>query len=646
MKTSKFVQLDTKVLMEYIYDDSYLKAENYVITHDLNEDRRSFSANNDEGVNNRYSNQYVVIDPITNKVGIRDDEQYNFLQDRNYTQTLPIRYDRIKLHFPINYSFEDNAGCYIRVYALDYDNVNLVNLSQYFFDKQDQDRFNQELELSSPPTTLNGKLWGKYIEIAYPSPTELSTQRTNNIPNSNSINYNLTGGVGISNTAPIMIEFGFINQKNEINNVTTFLLTTPFQTSVPLTPDFENLAVRIDSSSDGDWFEIYGTHNGSSGEFNSWINTAIQSGKRYYVEYVITLYEENIRGKSMTIQVLENFNEEVEYRPIIKYSSTTATIEVIMRVIDKVDESIITRRGAYGMLGDEISKYSRSLVRINVNGIKTPKIYNLRSGGSIFDAFAGLNKRSITGGFGSDGIETIRVPFSLLVNANNIVAKSESALLDSKEWKGFGKLKLVVNPFDNVFKFVLAKSVENKIEYFNLLDVGNVEIYFKNFDSEIKGVLYRNSDEVDLERGSVVFKLNKEKINKVRRIYQSGVNMFYLTANNIETNETTVIYEGTFIMSDSIEYVNDLAKDYQDENENVEIIRDTGQEIAIVTRRRAEGGSVTVGPNRQTFIDSSTAVNSINDSTFAVLPTSSNVNPFTDFTPFNSSSGDSISFSG
>ena len=601
MKTSKFVQLDPQVLMEYIYEDTFLNNENYIITHDLNEDIRSYSVNDSEGVVNKYSNQYVVIDPVTNKVGVRNSESYNFLQDREYSQTLPIRYDRIKLHFPINYNFDDKSGCYIRIYAFDYQNKGLVNLSQYYFDKQDQDRFNQELSLSTPPITLNGKLWGKFIELSYPSPLTISKQRTNNIPNPNSINYNLTGGVGISTTAPVMVEFGFINKKSVINNLTTFLLGAPYQTSVPLTPDFENLAIKIEESSSGDWFEFYGTYNGSIGEFNNWINTSIQVGKRYYIEYVVTLFEENIKGRTQVIQVTEDFAEKLEFRPIIKYSSTTAAIEIVMRVIDKVDGSIITRRGSYGMLPDQVSKYSRSLVKINVSGVKTPKIYNLRNGGSIFDAFSGLNKRNFDQSDGNliqTGIETIRVPFPVLVSTNNIVAKSESSLLDGKEWKGFGKLKLIVQPFDNLFKFVLAKNVENKIEYFNLLDVGTLEMYFKNFDSDIKTTLYRRSDEIDLERGTVVFKLNKDNISKVRRIYQSGVNMFYITSTNEETNETTVIYEGTFIMSDSIEYVNDLAKDYQDENDDVEIRRSGGQETAVVTRRRS--GTISSSTTQET----------------------------------------------
>lgn len=641
MKTSKFVQLDPKVLLEYIYEDSFLTSENYIVTHDLNVDIRSFAPKNDEGSNNRYSNQLVMLDPVKNKYGIRNSEQYNFLQDREYTQNLPIKYDRVKLHFPIDFNFSDYSGCYLRVFVMDYDNNDLINLSNYYFDKQNQDRFNSELQLSSPPYTLNGKLWGKYIEVAYPSPSGISLQRTNNIPNSNSINYNISGGVGISNTSPIMIEFGYITKKEEINNIITYLLRDPYQTSVPQTPDYENLSIKIEPNSDGDWFDIYGTYNGTGAEFNTWIKVSQKNGKRYYIEYVITMFEENIKGKTLTTVVTNDFNEKIEYRPIIKYSSTTAAIEVIMRVIDKVDSSIITRRASYGLLPFEISKYSRSLVRINVDGIKTPKIYNLRSGGSMFDAFDGLNNRKFDDNIFGDDIQTVKVPYPILVSSNSILAKSESAVVGGRVWYGFGKLKIIVDPFDNIFKFVLARNIRTitrqsntgsntapttqqisgrsaissvpnistgsipntsngggggdsnydttHVDYFDLLKVGTINLYFKNHNRDIKTSLYRNTGEIDLKNGTIVFKLNKNKVNDVRQIYESGINMFYITSTNEDTVETTVIYEGTFIMSDSIDYVEEMSESFQLESGgNVNIIRDSNIERAVVTRKQVE----------------------------------------------------------
>lgn len=596
MKNSKYVQLDPNALMEYIYDDSNLVSENYVVTLNRNNDLRSFSAQNTEGGTNKYENQYVTLDPVNNRTGIRDEEEYNFLQNKDYSQTLPIRYDKIRIYFPPSYNFADNAGCYIRIYVMDFNNQNTVNLVQYYFDKQDQERFNRELNISQTVNSLNGKDWGKYIEIQFPSPYILSQQRVNTIPTPSSINSNLTEGVGISTTSPIMVEFGFINQKTTINEVTTFLFSVPFETSVPLTPEFENLGLRIENSEDGDWFEIFGTVNSDINEFNQWINQSRNLGKNYYVEYEITLFEENIRGNSMTIRKETDFNEPIEYRPIIKFSTTTAIIDVLMKVVDRGSNAIITRRASYGMLSDELSKYSRSVVRIATGNQNIPKIYNLRNGGSIFDAFSGLNKRNFNSGLNdlfNDGLtgntEVIRVPYPVIVNVNNIVAKSDSELLNGQEWRGFGKLKLVIDPFDNILKFNIARNIEDTVEYLNMLDLGEINLYFKNFDTEVRTNLYRQSDDIDLERGTVLFKLRKESVNKVRRIFQSGINMFYITSTNSDTNETNVVYEGTFIMSDSVQYVNDLAQDYQNENEGVEIRRDNNQETAIVTRRRTEG---------------------------------------------------------
>jgi hypothetical protein len=105
-----------------------------------------------------------------------------------------------------------------------------------------------------------------------------------------------------------------------------------------------NSGVAIIHSNNGDYFEIYGTYNGNIAEFNDFIINSTNLGNRYYVTYTITLYEQNILGKSFTITVTSNFNETVEYRPVIKYSTTTAVIDVEMNVIDTVDNSSILRR--------------------------------------------------------------------------------------------------------------------------------------------------------------------------------------------------------------------------------------------------------------------------------------------------------------
>jgi hypothetical protein len=581
MKNSKYIQLDQDVLLEYVYDDKNLQNNDYIVTDNLQERTKNFSFQNDEGLNNRISNQFVIIDPVTSKAGINDPEKYNFLKQRKFTQTLPVRHDRVKIHFPINFNFEGYAGCFIKLLHRDFSNENTISLSNYYFDKQDQDRFNQELELSSPPITINSRIWGKFIELTFPSPSEISKQRTNNLATPNSINSNISNGEGLSTNSPIFIEFGFIDKKQVINITINYLFSSPYQTSVPLSPNFENLAVDVRPSSQGDWFDISGIFNETINGFNNFILNSRDLGKRYNVEYDVTIFEENIKRNTQTFRVNEGFNEPVEFRPVIKFSSTTAIIEVIMRLTDQVDESTITKRASYGLLPDEISKYSRSLVRLNVNGIKKPVIYNSRNSSAPTQEGNFEYKPQKT-------IETIRVPYPLLTERNNVVLKTESSLINGKEFKGFGKLKLVIDPFDNIIKFSIAKSVEDKVEYFNLLEMGEINLIFKNPNEEIKSSIYRQSEDNDLEKGTIVFKLDRSKIERIRRIFQSGVNIFYITSTIESTNERTVLYQGTFIPTDSVDYVNDLARDFTNENDDVEIRRDSGQETAIITRRSAD----------------------------------------------------------
>ena len=75
----------------------------------------------------------------------------------------------------------------------------------------------------------------------------------------------------------------------------------------------------------------------------------------------------------------DDFNESIEYRPIIKYSTTTAVIDVEMRMIDAVDDSYIVRKASYGMLQDEVSKYSLRLSKINLKNAFKPKVYNIKN---------------------------------------------------------------------------------------------------------------------------------------------------------------------------------------------------------------------------------------------------------------------------
>jgi hypothetical protein len=550
MRVSKYINLDANILMEYIYDDANLISEPYDILINTKDVKNSFLSTS-SGSLNTIGNQLFLIDPITRTYGITDTNNYSFLQVNNYSSGYPLRYDIIVLHLPINYVFGNYIGFYLKVYGLDKNNSVPYDLCNFFFDVTDVDT-KSYINYTNPPFIYNETLWGKEITILIPALNAISNQVNANITIPNSLNFNLTNGVGMSQQSPIFFEFSFINKSQTINNVTTYLLAPKVLTNVPQVPEFQNLGVVIEPADDGDYFQIYGVYNGTIAEFNTWINNSVYLGNNYYVTYTITMYEQNIRGNSSVITVTNNFNTPYEFRPIIKYSSTTAVIDVEMNVIDAVDNSSIIRKASYGMLQDEVSKFSRYLTKINLLSATKPAIYNLKSSGSSNYQVAPVNN-----------VTTVEVPFAVLANSANVVVKSDSAVLNGSTFYGEGKLKIVIKPFDTIVKLTIAQQVagasasaSDTTTYMDLTPYGQIQMVFKNTQVQYSYPLYLNNGDINLQNGVVTFLIPASAVSSIRNINQSGANVFYVTAT--QQNLTTVIYSGLFDMYDSPENINSL----------------------------------------------------------------------------------------
>lgn len=588
MKLSKFIKVERNILLEYIYDDNNLIGEDYKISVDATNNEHSFISADTSGTNNIQPYQLFTLDPISRKYGIVDNVAYPFVQVKNYSAGIPLKFDRLKIHIPVNYTFAEYKGFHIKVYTFDYNNQKTYTLSSFYFDMTNIAQ-QSILNYSSPPLLFQEKLWGKNIEIAIPSAHTISLQRENSRAKSDSINYNLTAGIGLSLNSPVFVDFSFIEAKMIINNVTTYQLSNSFSISVPQTPEFENLGIVVEESTQGDYFDIYGTYNGTLGEFKTFIDTSVTLGNRYYVEYVVTTFEQNIKGKTATFVIKDNFNQMVEFRPIIKFSTTTAIIDVEMRLINAVDDSVITRRASYGMIQSQLSKYSLSLTKINISSANKPKIYNLAGMGaddnSLIKDYLNANKSKQV------IIEQVKVPFPVLIDRFNIIAKSENVRNKKDIYYGIGKLQIVLYPFDNNIKFHLAVQVtDNAIEMMNLTNTSNIRLVFKNSQIKVESNLSTNSDDVKLDSGIILFKVQEKQITDIRRIFDSGNNVFYITTTN--NDNTTVIYSGTFKMFDSTENINALNTAADLSTDSAQIILDSTQNTgtAIVTRRILPNG--------------------------------------------------------
>ena len=681
-KISKYVKLDKDILLEYIYNDGNMVGDQYKILVDSRDNRRSYIAGDLSTTGNTnisgQENQLFKLDSVSGKYGIVRPDYYSYLQYKEFSSSIPVRHDTIKIHIPINWTFGEHLGFYIRVYTLDETNTNPFEISNFYFDMTNVSQ-QYLLNYSTPPLLFQEKLWGKTIQIEVPAVNEISAQKVDGSAKPDSINYNLTNGIGLSITAPIFIDFLFIDGIQKINGISSYILAGKVTTTIPQTPEFERLGLIIKHSTEGDFFEIYGTYNENIAEFKKFIDDSFTMGHRYYVQYNITTYEQNIRGKTTTVTVYDGFNETIEYRPIIKFSTTTAIIDVEMRLIDSVDDSYILRRASYGMLQDEVSKYSTNMLKINLVNASKPKIYNVKnaidasllgvtnamgrttapkgrfnqktSSGAGFNVGIAVNKGDLGSGnafgagvgangvagagnaagsgfgaagagtgvagaagdgfgagggngaggagsgfgagngagglFGSNGvqIQTIKVPYPVLIDKFNIIGKSENSIFNNNTFFGNAKMQIKIYPFDNIIKFIIASGDATKPDYLDMTGLGEIKLTFKNDNKTEEFPLMAESTDINLKIGQVVFKVPQSKVLSIKKIYESGVNIFYITA--LSQGNNSVVYTGLYQIFDNLKNVSDLNKDSAAEGAKPSINPDPNlpKNTAVVTRK-------------------------------------------------------------
>jgi hypothetical protein len=650
-KISKYVKLDKDILLEYVYNDGNMISDQYKILVDSRDNRKSYIAGDLSSTGNTnikgVENQLFRLDQVSGRYGIVNPEYYSYLQYKEFGAGIPVRHDTIKVHIPINWTFGEHLGFYIRVYTLDETNTNPFEISNFYFDMTNVSQ-QYLLNYSSPPLLFQEKLWGKNIQIEVPAINEVAAQRNNGLPKEDSINYNLTNGIGLSITAPIFVDFYFIDGIQKINGITSYILAGKVTTTIPQAPEFERLALVVKHSDEGDFFEIYGTYNDNIAEFKKFIDDSVKMGHRYYVQYNITTYEQNIRGKTTTVTVHDAFNESIEYRPIIKFSTTTAIIDVEMRLIDSVDDSYILRRASYGMLQDEVSKYSTNMLKINLVNASKPKVYNVKNAidasllgvtnamGRTTNPRGRMNQKASSGagynigiavskgdfgsgndfgagvganggaGFGGNGngngngngmggggiqIQEIKVPYPVLIDKFNIIGKSENAIFNNNTFYGNAKMQIKIYPYDNIIKFIIASGDPLKPDYLDMTGMGEIKLAFRNDKTTEEFSLLIESTEINLKLGQVVFKIPQSKVLSVKKIYESGVNIFYILSST--QGNVSVVYTGLFQIFDNLANVSNLNKDSVAEGNKASINQDPKlpKDTAVVTRKLITGES-------------------------------------------------------
>jgi hypothetical protein len=553
MRNSKFVRINKNILLEYIQDDSNLISEEYYIykntytgvngflstlpeTNNYINDKKVLI--NGSVVTKKFTNQLVKLNQEQSQWGKFSLDTYTFLNSKNYGISIPIRYDRIRIWTPTNYVFEEYKGFHLRAYTLDANNQKWCDLSNYFFDISDTNQ-SDEMQYANPPIYQFEMNWCKYYEIQFPSVNKVSDQVRRGEIRPNTINYNLTDGIGLSREAPVFVDFYFIDSIRKVNRNSFYNLVDKKSITFASVSDYEKFGIVIEPSDQGEFFLIYPQYNGSLGEFNQFIEESLIKGSRYYIEWIIETYEKNIKVDEQKLIVTENFIEEIEFRPIFKWSTTTAIIDVTANLIDSVNGSVISRKSSYGLLQDEVSNYSRYLSKIDLAKAEKINVYKIK----------GIDVPNLDSSSQFTQRTTLKIdPVSYVVYDNSyyIFLGNSNVQYRGLDWFGNRQLTIPINPFDNIIKFYLLSINElgNYIEK-DLTSYSEITLEFRSDKKSLSFEIWRDSDQNRLDIGQVVFKINSDKYGELKRIYNDNSILLYLTGTL--NNNKDILWTGGFL---------------------------------------------------------------------------------------------------
>lgn len=606
--SSRFIQVHPDALIEWIWDDQFYFEDEYSIIRDIQNNVSSFAFNKNAievGNYNKIPQQLYLIDGLINKYGIADPDTKTFLQESKYANNQPSKFDKVKIWFPLHYTFPTSTGFYLNINGLNYENAISYNLANYFLDITIPGELSKILN-ESQSFRLNEKLWGKSITLYIPALYDESRLRINNAPKLGTINYNLTNGsLGLSQTSPIFIDFRFLSSKAIILGETSYLTTPSLITSIPQAPEYNNLGVSIEEATDGDYYLINGIYNGSIGEFEIFFDTLEQSGKRSYILYTITKSEETIPQDPIDVYVYKDFIKKIEHRPIFKYANSTASIRVDMKIINMVDSTVITKSAEIAIIGNAVAKYGKYITPINISGAIKPKLYNSKPDTLTLPPMELLNshiKRKVN----NTKTDIKYIPYPVLTETYNIVVQEVSKQNTQGKFYGFGDLNLVLSPFDNIIKLKIAKKVDSTTFEPFVFPSSNsiIQLVFKSSTTELRVPLYMESNEVNLSDGILIFKISTTDIQQIKNISQTD-KAFYITitTNGIETS----VYDSVFSLlsekpriSASVENVN-----------TTPALSKTEKPIEILIAPVVENKAISVPVNKQITISENNMIKQI-----------------------------------
>lgn len=602
----RFITLTDYCVVEYNIEplaSTIFTTDNYYrINNAFNKSKQIF--NTDAALNDTGNiRDLTVAEYDNNRTAYLDSEKVpNYDEyDPNMVATLLPEYavvqDTVKFHFQAGFNFQDFPAIVLAIKAQMNDG-NFLILAELLLSALTWDSI---IRLNPKPLFLNGIVYDKFVIVKVPSVKNINNDYyTSPTPNT-TFAFAATDGIGLVPNIPITL-----NLFESINHYTIFAtngvqydgyeLSYNFETKLAQSNDIDNLGVSISEATDGDYIEFFLEYNnGFPDELIAHLNKLTPNAD-WNVIHQLIVYEQIgsdfIPSPAFNLYQTDNFDMPLKFRPILDNAgiSITTSIDYQARLFNKQNGDQYIREGSLTIANP--NKYGKQLVKIKLaESPQSQKIYNkiVQMSYDATKLFIDPSNAGVVQATTS-GTASLATPTTVTVNKyiplfyeyDTVVVAEKSQVItksDSTQVVAFGqgKLPIILDPFDNVFKLkVYTMSGTTPIP----MDLNTNSTYKLVFNSTQNPVSFGNVNDPTKENlgiGEITFIVPSDfSIN----ILKSTDNSFYLTVTAIDGTQTSV-YQGVWYpvtQRDTVTqlYSDEFAKAQSDSqiNQNIQAIDD------------------------------------------------------------------------
>lgn len=466
-----------------------------------------------------------------------------------FPSNIGVYYDTIKFHIVAGYNFENIDGIILKGEFQERTGKK-ATIFQRLITKSDT----TSAVLNPNPIYLGGALYDHYIEIKIPAYANMVYEfdiLANTPAQANTLAAKISSdGNGFLKDAPLNVSLYEISQTVLKNGYENYIAQSRNSLAVIPKDNFSSLAAVIQQNQFYNYLEFYPTWDGNFLE--DFLNAEGKVGNVYYVINEIEVKEQvglsYITTYNFSSTQTQDFNSPGIFRPVLINPLTTSfLVNYTMRLVNKGNQNQIIRRSSYSSF--DVNKYGRENNVISLTtGAYAQKVYNkiiqapnVVSGGVMPNPASPIEKRIPV--FYKDNNISITKE-TLVVDKNGDII-SETSVPGATQIFGQGKGKIVVDPFDNFYKFTVYNYKDGTSP--EIIDLGTSLSYYIVFlDSTGQSVRVENiknkSSVSNPSAGQIAFKVVDTNSKKILGFISRD---FYIITKTQDGTETK-LYSGSW----------------------------------------------------------------------------------------------------